>query len=202
MGRPLRAIAIPVIFALLATLSAIGISAAGDEAVEATTLSADKPIALEVAAEGVTTTTTTTTTSTTTTSTTVAPTTTTVPTTLPPTTAAPATTVPPATTAPPPTTEAVANVGNCGGWQGLVEAHFPPAQVAKACSVLMCESNGNPTARNPSSTAAGLFQFLTSTHQAYGDTAYPTAADAPPASQVAAAARLYHARGWQPWVCA
>lgn len=47
------------------------------------------------------------------------------------------------------------------------------------------ESGGNPTAKNPKSTASGLFQFLTSTWAGYGGTAFaPTAAQATPTQQV------------------
>lgn len=68
-----------------------------------------------------------------------------------------------------------------------------------------CESTGsvtapiNWTARNPHSTAAGGYQFLQATWDAYGDPRWPTMADAPPAVQTAAAHRLFAARGSQPW---
>jgi hypothetical protein len=45
-------------------------------------------------------------------------------------------------------------------WRPLVERYFAPERVEEALSIIDCESNGDPTARNPRSSAAGLFQFL------------------------------------------
>lgn len=45
------------------------------------------------------------------------------------------------------------------------------------CSVLRRESGGNPTARNPSSSACGLWQFISSTWDGFGG--YASACDAP-----------------------
>lgn len=131
---------------------------------------------------------------TTTTSTTVA-TTTTVP--VPTTSPAP----PPVTTVPPPQPHAAEAVAGCGGWDLTIAAYFPPGEQAKACSVMMCESQGNPAARNPRSTASGLWQFLDSTWRATtgrSDRAF----QASPDEQTAAAAALWRSSGWQPWVCA
>lgn len=49
------------------------------------------------------------------------------------------------------------------------------------CWVLERESHGNPTARNPRSSASGLWQFLDSTWANYGG--YPRAYLAPPSVQ-------------------
>ena len=49
--------------------------------------------------------------------------------------------------------------GPCGGWDGLIAALWPDWAVGGACSVLMCESNGDPRAQNPSG-ASGLFQVM------------------------------------------
>jgi hypothetical protein len=48
-------------------------------------------------------------------------------------------------------------------WRGLVEAYFPGDQVGIALCIMAAESGGNPSAENPRSSAAGLFQFLKST---------------------------------------
>jgi hypothetical protein len=58
------------------------------------------------------------------------------------------------------------------------------------CSILACESGGNPTAQNPRSSASGLWQFLTGTWNGYGG--YPTAADAPPDVQNERAAQVWN----------
>jgi hypothetical protein len=66
--------------------------------------------------------------------------------------------------------------GRCGG-------NLPP------CYVMMRESKGSLTAKNPSSTASGKWQFLNSTWQGYGG--YPTAASAPESVQDARAAQVW-----------
>lgn len=48
-------------------------------------------------------------------------------------------------------------------WRSLVAAYFPAENVEIALLVMWCESRGDPGADNPTSTAAGLFQFLQST---------------------------------------
>ncbi len=45
-------------------------------------------------------------------------------------------------------------------WRPLVEIYFEPDQVDKALEIMQCESNGRPDAKNPRSTASGLFQHL------------------------------------------
>lgn len=92
--------------------------------------------------------------------------------------------------------------GACGGWENLIASFWPADQVARACRVMLCESNGSPTARNARSSAAGAWQFLSATHRSYGEyPKYATADQAPMSSQTAAAFRLWRARGWSPWVC-
>lgn len=53
--------------------------------------------------------------------------------------------------------------GSVEQWRPLVELYFPPERVDEAMSVMWCESRGNPDAKNPASTATGLFQFLSGT---------------------------------------
>jgi hypothetical protein len=84
-----------------------------------------------------------------------------------------------------PTTTPVAS--GCGG-------NLPP------CSVMMCESGGNPTAQNPRSTASGTWQILDSTWNGYGG--YSRAMYAPVEVQNAKAAELYAGgAGRSQWVC-
>lgn len=75
--------------------------------------------------------------------------------------------------------------GPCGGWRHLVERY--EWNVDTACRVLVCESKGDPSARNRSG-ATGLFQILRG-----GST--------DPDRNVAQAVAMWRARGWQPWVC-
>ena len=59
--------------------------------------------------------------------------------------------------------EAVA-VSETGGaierWRPLVSLYFPPDQVERALCIIDHESNGDPRADNPRSSARGLFQVL------------------------------------------
>jgi hypothetical protein len=80
-----------------------------------------------------------------------------------------------------------------------VAEHFG-AEVDRACRVLLCESHGNPMARNARSSASGLFQFLDGTFRSVTGLSAP-ASSHPPEVQVAAAAKLWRASGWRPWVC-
>lgn len=92
--------------------------------------------------------------------------------------------------------------GACGGWEGLIAAHFPADQVGRACRVMLCESNGNANAANPGSKARGLFQIMMSVHDgrfyARG-WSYDDWRD--PAKNTAIAAEIWRGSGWSPWVC-
>ena len=59
--------------------------------------------------------------------------------------------------------------------------------------IIAHESGGNPTARNPTSTASGLYQMINGTWKAYGGST-PTAAQASVAEQNAVADRYVAAR--------
>lgn len=95
-----------------------------------------------------------------------------------------------------------------GGTVGLallgVAAAAAPAQAATVPDVLAkiryCESGNNYQAQNPSSSASGAYQFLTSTWQSLSASAgYATAKSAPASVQDAAAIELYNAQGTAPW---
>lgn len=45
-------------------------------------------------------------------------------------------------------------------WRPLVELHFPEDEVQRALCIIGRESNGDPSADNPTSSARGLFQIL------------------------------------------
>jgi hypothetical protein len=57
------------------------------------------------------------------------------------------------------------------------------------CEIVMRESGGDYSAKNPNSSACGAYQILTGTWDGYGG--YPTACAAPPAVQDARAAELW-----------
>jgi hypothetical protein len=66
--------------------------------------------------------------------------------------------------------------------------------------IIACESGGNPTAQNPSSTASGLFQFLDTSWIAYGGGKYASRAKyATPTQQYEIANRAYAQSGLTPW---
>ena len=66
------------------------------------------------------------------------------------------------------------------------------------CYVVQRESGFNPQAKNPSSSACGLYQFITSTWANFGG--YPNACSAPASVQVAKARIVWdHGRGCGHW---
>lgn len=68
-------------------------------------------------------------------------------------------------------------------------------------AIKVCESGGDYTAQNPTSTASGAYQFLDSTWQSMDAAAgYSRAADAPESVQDAAAIELYTEQGTTPWL--
>lgn len=86
-------------------------------------------------------------------------------------------------------------------WRPLVARHFQPGDVDRALQIIRCESNGDPQAANPVSTARGLFQHLGS---AWGkrsaDAGFGGADIYDPEANVAVAAWLvYHGGGWTHW---
>lgn len=74
--------------------------------------------------------------------------------------------------------------GPCGGWEPLV-ATFTDWNVADVCSVLWCESRGDPNARN------GRYHSLMQVGGGSFD----------PATNIAQAHAMWLRRGWQPWEC-
>lgn len=86
-------------------------------------------------------------------------------------------------------------------WRPLVEAFFAPGDVDRAVRVIQCESNGDPWAKNPRSTASGLFQHLASMWPPRAAAAGHAGADVfEPVANVATAAWLvYEGGGWSHW---
>lgn len=86
-------------------------------------------------------------------------------------------------------------------WRPLVEAHFAPDDVARALAVISCESSGDPNAKNPKSSASGLFQHLGRFWPERSVKAGLAGADIfDPSANVAVAAWLvYEGGGWSHW---
>ncbi len=86
-------------------------------------------------------------------------------------------------------------------WRLLVAAHFRPEDVDLAMRILGCESTGNPSAKNPDSSATGLFQHLGKYWTARSQRAgVPGASRLDPEANVIVAAWLRDQKGgWRHW---
>lgn len=91
--------------------------------------------------------------------------------------------------APPPTTAGVEQ------WRSLVAAYFPPEAVDRMLRIMECESHGNPAAKNPNSSATGLFQIM-----AFWQTAWP-GDYTDPWVNVSVAYQIWLEQGYGAWVC-
>lgn len=78
-------------------------------------------------------------------------------------------------------------------WRALVSAYFPADQVDRALCIMGHESGGNPNAKNPRSSASGLFQLLSTWHDYFGIDPFV------PEQNVSAAAQLMALYGWSQW---
>lgn len=86
-------------------------------------------------------------------------------------------------------------------WRQLVALFFEPEHVDRAVRVITCESGGDPDAKNPSSSASGLFQHLGSL---WGDRIVKAGWEGAdiwdPVANVGVAAWLvYEGGGWGHW---
>lgn len=86
-------------------------------------------------------------------------------------------------------------------WRPLVEQFFAPGHVRRALRIIACESGGRADAKNPTSTASGLFQHLASLWPERSAEAGWAGADVfDPVANVAVAAWLvYEDGGWSHW---
>ncbi len=86
-------------------------------------------------------------------------------------------------------------------WRPLVAMFFKPEHVDRAIRIIRCESRGNPLAKNPTSTASGLFQHLGSQWGRRAVKAGWAGADVfDPVPNVAVASWLvYQGGGWSHW---
>ncbi|MEP7330657.1 MAG: transglycosylase family protein [Terracoccus sp.] len=88
-----------------------------------------------------------------------------------------------------------------GGITTASAASAAPGNSGVLARIKACESGGSYTAQNPSSSASGAYQFLTSTWRALPASAgYPTAASAPAGVQDRAAQQLFAQQGTSPWL--
>ncbi|HEY7705135.1 MAG TPA: transglycosylase SLT domain-containing protein [Acidimicrobiia bacterium] len=86
-------------------------------------------------------------------------------------------------------------------WRRLVARYFEPEDVDRALRVIMCESTGDPLAKNRRSSASGLFQHLRRywTLRA-AEVGLGAASIFDPEANIAAAAWLvYEGGGWSHW---
>lgn len=97
--------------------------------------------------------------------------------------------------------DAAAATATLGVAAGVILASGNPAYADPDWApIIACESGGNPTVQNPSSTASGLFQFLDTSWIAYGGGKYARRAKyATPAQQYEIANRAYSQSGLTPW---
>ena len=97
-----------------------------------------------------------------------------------------------------------------GGWSGSVEEwrplvvrFFAPEKVETAMCIMGHESRGDPSAKNPRSSAAGLFQFLRGTWDSVplsvSGGSYDSGQAYDPVANVRSAAWLQNAAGWSQW---
>ncbi len=89
-------------------------------------------------------------------------------------------------------------------WRGLVEAYFDPGDIETAMCIMSHESGGNPNAKNPKSTAAGLFQFLRGTWDnmvpaSVSGGSYASGQVYNGEANIRSAAWLQNAAGWTQW---
>ncbi len=88
-----------------------------------------------------------------------------------------------------------------GDWLPLIAAFFEDRHIQRAQRILWCESTGDPLAKNPRSTASGLFQHLGSLWPERSvDSGWEDADVFDPVANIAVAAWLvYEGGGWSHW---
>jgi len=91
---------------------------------------------------------------------------------------------------------------NVERWRPFVEKYFAPTDVDTAMQIMQCESGGDPNAKNPRSSASGLFQHLARYWPTRSASAGWTGASIwNPEANVAVAAWLKDTAGWGSWTC-
>jgi hypothetical protein len=96
--------------------------------------------------------------------------------------------------------EAVAvqrTAGDTERWRPLVSLYFPPDEVETALCIIGHESNGDPEADNPTSSARGLFQVLGSLWAPHYRVAHADLDD--PIINTRIAVDIWEDYGWWAW---
>ena len=87
-------------------------------------------------------------------------------------------------------------------WRPVVAMYFPADRIDWALRIIECESHGDPEAKNPRSTASGLFQHLGSLwDERTADAGWDEADIFDPFANIAMAAWLLETGGPGHWVC-
>jgi hypothetical protein len=87
-------------------------------------------------------------------------------------------------------------------WRPVVAMYFPENRVNWALRIMECESKGDPQAKNPRSSASGLFQHLARLWPERSEAAGFGDADVfDPFANIAVAAWLLENGGTSHWVC-
>lgn len=87
-------------------------------------------------------------------------------------------------------------------WRPVVDTYFPEDRVDWALRIMECESRGDPNAKNPNSSASGLFQHLARLWPERAAAAGWADADVfDPFANIAVAAWLLENGGTSHWVC-
>lgn len=87
-------------------------------------------------------------------------------------------------------------------WRPVVDRYFPEDRIDWALRILACESHGDPQAKNPNSSASGLFQHLARLWPQRAAAAGWENADVfDPFANIAVAAWLLDNGGTSHWVC-
>lgn len=82
-------------------------------------------------------------------------------------------------------------------WRPLVESEFPDSQVETAMCIIRHESNGDPDADNPRSSASGLFQVLGSLWAPYYGVTRAQLYE--PLVNIRIARDIWQRHGWWAW---
>ncbi len=95
--------------------------------------------------------------------------------------------------APPPNTNS-APIG-VEQWRSMVAHYWPAEHVDRMLRIMACESGGNPAAKNPRSSATGLFQVMGFWQKTWpGDYTDPW-------TNAAVAYQIWLSQGYGAWVC-
>jgi hypothetical protein len=85
-------------------------------------------------------------------------------------------------------------------WRSLVATYFPAHEVDRALCIMWHESKGDPNAKNPTSSASGLFQHLARYWPERSSAAgWASTSIFDPIANIAVAAWLVSQDGWRHW---